>query len=131
MPDAVLTPQRGWPRWANRAILWLGIPTGLLVTFVALLGAVDSVGSYAKRGCESAGICVKAKPTPPTLPNYTSPWVDGGHSAAEYCEPQAQHYRDIYPSFTIAWRALGEGRDKDWRGHVTYQYNCAFAAVAK
>lgn len=130
MSEALIGPQKGWPRWANRTVLWIGIPTGILVALVAFLGAVKDFGGYLKSGCETVSACVVAKPAPPTIPNYTSPWVDGGHSATDYCEPQAAHYRVIYPKFNIAWRPLGEGRNKDW-GHATYQYNCAFEATPK
>jgi hypothetical protein len=131
MPDAVLTPQKGWPRWANKLMVWLGVPTGILLTALALLGALEGAGRYSRSACQSVGLCAVPKPVPPTLPNYTSPWVDGGHNAAEYCEPQAQHYRDIYPGFNITWKALGEGRDKVGLGHAIYQYNCAFVATSK
>jgi len=131
MSESVIAPQKGWPRWANRVIVWIGVPTGLLLAIVAFFSAMEQFGGYVKSGCEATGYCIAGKPTPPVIPNYTSPWVDGGHSAKDYCEPQATHYRAIYPAFNITWRALGEGRDKDWLGHATYQYNCAFEATSK
>jgi hypothetical protein len=67
----------------------------------------------------------------PKLPNFTSSRVDGGHSFTEFCEPQAQAYREQYPGFTITWHEAGDGRDKDWAGHATYQYTCVFSAVPK
>ena len=111
--------------------LWIGIPTGILLALLAFFGAAKDFGGYVRSGCEAVGACAVAKPTPPTIPNFTSAWVDGGHNATEYCEPQAEHYRKLYPQFNITWRPLGEGRDKVGLGHAIYQYNCAFEAVAK
>jgi hypothetical protein len=129
--NAMIAAQKGWPRWANRLIVWIGVPTGILLGLVGLFGAVEQFGGYAKQGCEAIGVCPTAKPTPPVIPNYSSPWVDGGHSAKEYCEPLAEHYREIYPAFNISWRDLGEGRDKVGLGHAIYRYNCGFEATAK
>jgi hypothetical protein len=131
MSEALIAPQKGWPKWANKLIMFFGVPTGILLAALALFGAVGQFGGFVKSGCQAAGICAAAKPASPSIPNYTSPWVDGGHSAQDYCEPQAQHYRAVYPDFNITWRALGEGRDKVGFGHAIYQYNCAFEATAK
>src|SRR4051794_10141695 len=131
MSEAVIVPQKAWPRWANKLVVFFGVPTGILLAVVAFFGAMEQFGGQMKPICEAMGICVAAKPSPPSIPNYQSPWVDGGHNTAEFCEPQAQHYRQIHPDFNITWRALGEGRNKDWIGHATYQYNCAFEAAAK
>lgn len=131
MADAIVTPQRGWPRWANILVLLLGVPTGLLLTAVALFGAVGDAGAYLTAGCQFVGVCAKAKPTPPTIPNYFTDWVDGGHNAGQYCEPQKKHWEAVYPDFNISWSALGEQRDKDWRGHATYKYGCGFTATVK
>jgi hypothetical protein len=131
MAEAVIGPQKGWPRWANRVILWIGVPTGMLLALIAFFGAAKDFGGYVKSGCEAAGYCAAAKPTPPVIPSYSSSWVDGGHNVAEFCEPRAQHYRAIYPAFNIIWRDLGEGRDKVGLGHAIYQYNCGFEATPK
>lgn len=79
-----------WPRRANQVVLWIGIPTGILLALVAFFGAAKDFGGYMRGGCEAVGTCAVAKPTPPTIPNFTSAWVDGGHNAIEYCEPQAE-----------------------------------------
>lgn len=131
MPKVIVGSPRAWARWLKRLIAWIGVLTAVLLAADAFLGVLGKFGGHIKSGCEATGYCTTARLPPPVLPNYTSPWVDGGHHAAEYCEPQAQHYQVIHPAFNVTWRALGEGRDKDWRGHVTYQYNCAFEATAK
>jgi hypothetical protein len=130
MSEAVIAT-RGWPNWAKRLIVWIGVPTGILLSAEAFLGALGEFGGHVKSACEATGYCATEKSAPPMIPNYTSPWVDGGHNASEFCGPHAQHYQAIYPAFNVTWRVLGEGRDKDWRGHVTYQYNCAFEATVK
>jgi hypothetical protein len=69
--------------------------------------------------------------TPPILPDFHSDRVDGHHGANEYCIPKRDAYAAQYPDFNIVMIILGEGRDKDFLGHATYQYNCAFVAKPK
>jgi hypothetical protein len=64
------------------------------------------------------------------LAPYDSPTVGGGHNQGEYCEPRAAAYRSQYPDYNITWSA-SEGSDKDFFGHVTYNYHCEFAATPK
>jgi hypothetical protein len=133
LADALIGPKRGWPRWANTILLWLGVPTGLILAVLAFGGALDNGFQAARSVCESVGLCAsqKIQKVAPVLPNFVSSRVDGGHGYREFCEPVAQTYREQYPDFTITWHEAGDGRDKDWLGHATYQYTCTFSAAPK
>jgi hypothetical protein len=129
----IIGPQRGFPSSVNRVLIWIGIPTALLLAVLALFGALGQAGGMMHSACQSVGWCPIPKPVQeaPKLPNFTSSRVDGGHGYKEYCDPVAQTYREQYPDFTITWHEAGDGRDKDLLGHATYQYTCTFSAVPK
>ena len=140
----IIGPQRGFPSPVNRVLVWIGIPTALLLALLTLFGELGQAGGMMRSACQSLGWCPLSKPvqeTPkpltkpgqeaPKLPNFTSSRVDGGHSYREFCEQVAQTYREQYPDFTITWHEAGDGRDKNWWGHATYQYTCTFSAVPK
>jgi hypothetical protein len=46
---------------------------------------------------------------------------------------EAEHWRHVYPDFTITWTSPGgeNAGSKDWLGKVTYQLLCVFKAVPK
>jgi len=31
MPEGIIEPHKGWPKWVNTVLLWLGIPTALIL----------------------------------------------------------------------------------------------------
>jgi hypothetical protein len=70
------------------------------------------------------------KVCPATLPQYVSPRVDGGHTQAEMCQSTLATYTKQYPGCDITWSAT-ESNNKDFFGHVTYQYYCSFTAKPK
>ena len=129
----IIGPQAGFPSSVNRLLVWIAVPTALLLAILAFFGALGQAGAMVHSACQSFGICSTPKPLrdAPKLPNFTSSRVDGGHSYREFCEPQAQSYREQYPDFTITWHEAGDGRDMDWKRHATYQYTCTFSAVPK
>lgn len=106
-------------------------PYGAPARRLAFFGALGQAGNMVRSPCQSLGWCSKPAREAPTLSNFTSSRVNGGHSFREYCEPVAQTYREQYPDFTITWHEAGDGRDKDAGGHATYQYTCTFSAVPK
>jgi hypothetical protein len=127
----IIGPQKDFPKPVNRVLLWIGIPTALLLAALTLFGALGQAGGMLHSSCESLGWCSKPAGEAPRLPNFTSSRMDGGHNFGEFCEPVAQTYREQYPNFTIAWHEAGDGRDKNALGHATYQYTCTFGAVPK
>jgi ABC-type uncharacterized transport system permease subunit len=48
MPEGIIEPHKGWPKWVNTVLLWLGIPTALILSALALLGALGHAGSYLR-----------------------------------------------------------------------------------
>jgi hypothetical protein len=67
----------------------------------------------------------------PTIPIADSGWVDGGSSPGAFCKPLLFQYQQKYPDFEIALQELPEEHHRDWKGHVTYHYRCAFTASPK
>ncbi|MCC8959538.1 hypothetical protein H8B02_40875 [Bradyrhizobium sp. Pear77] len=67
---------------------------------------------------------------PSALPAYDSPGVEGGHTQAEICAPTFAFYKQKYPQCVIGL-AVTESNNKDWLGHVSYQYHCAFTIRPK
>lgn len=67
----------------------------------------------------------------PAIPDYTTDWVEGGHSTATYCIPLLKSYQEKYPNFNIVMTPLAE--DARWVGirHRQYKYSCSFAAKPK
>lgn len=129
----IIGPQEGFPSSVNKLLVWIGVPTALVLAVLGFFGAVGQAGAMIHSACQSFGLCSLPKPLQkaPKLPNFTSSRVDGGHGYKEFCEPQAQSYREQYPDFTITWHEAGDGRDMDWKRHATYQYTCTFSAVPK
>ncbi len=120
----IIGPQRDFPSSANRILVWIGIPTALLLAVLAFFGALGRASDMAYATCQKVGWCqiAQAPKEAPKLPNFTSTRVDGGHSYREFCEPVAETYREQHPEFNVTWHEAGDGRDKDWKGHATYRY---------
>ncbi len=133
MPEGIIEPHKGWPKWVNTVLLWFGIPTALILSALTLLGALGQAGSYLKTACQVASVCATPKPSPPIIPIFETGWVDGGHgwSTSTFCEPRKAELEKQYPAFTITWTALPEQVNKDILGHVTYKYSCSFVFTAK
>lgn len=68
-------------------------------------------------------------PTPPSLADYTSERMGGGSDPYHACYPTLDRYQKRYPNYQIRVQSTNENSDKDWLGHVTYQYHCSFIAV--
>jgi len=79
---------------------------------------------------ESAEPLNASKVCPQTLPQYVSPRVDGGHTQKEMCQANLDNYTKQYPGCDVGWSAT-ESNDKDFFGHVTYQYYCSYTAKPK
>jgi hypothetical protein len=129
----IIGPREGFPTPVNKALIWIGVPTALLLAVLGFFGALGQAGTMVHSACQTIGFCPVSKPAQetPKLPNFVSSRVDGGHGYDEFCEPQAKSYREQYPDFTITWHGAGDGRDMDWQRHATYQYTCTFSAVPK
>jgi len=144
---------QGWPNWAKRARTYLLIATGLVLAVAGFLTAFGKAGDGFNAACSVLPFCKSAitptptptptppppKPTPPTIPDYSSGWVEGGHgfSTDTYCGPQKEAYEKKYPDFRIEMTRHPEGHRVVGTGplgafkHDEYNYSCSFAAVAK
>ena len=124
-------PEDGnWPSWARGTRKWLGILAGLVVAVVAVLTAYVDL---KKIWCDVFSCAVAPQPVvsaAPKLEPYSSGWVDGGHTQEEMCGPRRNAYSQQYPDYDITMN-VSEDRDKDWKGHATYKYNCFYAAVPR
>ncbi|MGZ2484845.1 hypothetical protein ACVITL_003368 [Rhizobium pisi] len=56
----------------------------------------------------------------------SSGWVGGGLDQPTYCN-QLKNQKEAAVGQTIYWEKerSSEGNNKDWKGHVTYNYHCA------
>ena len=139
--EADESDQKDWPSWAKALLRWLAILGALVGAIALIVTGVGNVWEGVGNLCKSIGICESAPPPPvvpktaagppPLLPNLNTDWVEGGHTAQEYCNPQKAAYEKQYPNFTIEMTILGDENKKDFLGHVTYRFHCAFAAKPK
>lgn len=61
--------------------------------------------------------------------NYTgsSGWRDGGSNPTNWCNDLAAKFlreRQIGPAHQVSFHDVWEESNKDWKGHVTYNYHC-------
>ena len=59
--------------------------------------------------------------------NQSSGWVDGGSNPTNWCNQLTAHYvssRALGPNYEAEVLATSEQSNKDWKGHVTYNYHC-------
>jgi hypothetical protein len=133
--------QKDWPGWVKSLLRLMAIVGALVGAIALIVTGVGNVWEGVGNLCKSIGICGSATPVPevpkaaavppPQLPNLSTDWVEGGHTAQEYCNPQKAAYEKQYPNFTIEMTILGDENRKDFLGHVTYRFHCAFAAKTK
>lgn len=41
MAEVLIVPQKSWPKWTNRLILWIGVSTGILLALIALFSSCE------------------------------------------------------------------------------------------
>ena len=126
----VIGPQKGFPSRVNRLLVWIGIPTVLLLAIAGLFGAFDKASEAGAKMCQAIHLCAGQKEIP-KLPNYTSTRVDGGHSFPEMCGPVKKKYENEYPDYSVEQIDIDDGRNKDGLGHATYAYTCGFTLKPK
>src|SRR6202012_5689962 len=100
--------RKNWPNWVKTTLRWLAIAAALIGAVALVVGGIQKVWEGADKLCTAIGRCPAEAPTsaPPILPNLNTDWVDGGHSAAEYCNPQKVIYEKQYPSLNITMTEL-------------------------
>jgi hypothetical protein len=139
--------QPNWPNWVKTMLKWLGIAAALVGAVALVITGVGNVWNGTATLCKDIGLCSRSDtpaPNPksptgsgitnvaaPILQSFDSEWVDGGHTADEYCNPRKAAYEQQYPSYTIVMTKLPDETHKDVLGHVTYRFQCNFVAQPK
>jgi hypothetical protein len=127
-PD--ISDRKNWPNWVKITLKWLGIGGALVGAVALVIGGLGNVWEGGSKLCAAVGLCAPGA-APPILPNLNTDWVDGGHTAGEYCRPQLAAYQQQYPIFNITMTELPNETHKNLLGHVRYKFHCAFAATPK
>jgi hypothetical protein len=133
MSETLLEAPKGSPEWAKKVVLWLGIPTAILLAFLALADALGNTGGHLKGWCQAIGACPPPKRPTLQLPDHVSGWIDGRTTSGQaVCNSVRQAYQQQHPDYTISMQVMDreEERRTVWRGldptHAQYRYHCKF-----